>query len=171
MSHERYKFGLNAAMPGHTLSWLFEHVHSHLLYLHDANSKIFSPNQLAAPATTIQTLVNGTICTCLPLQERWIQAYTNNPELCTVWDLVLNPSKINNKALANVNHNYHGLLRQSLIVIENDMLILHKPISETSSFTCLQLVPLELINVIFIIAFHTNPIGGHLNAYWTFHRL
>jgi hypothetical protein len=46
------------------------------------------------------------------------------------------------------------------------MLILCKPISGKSSFTCLQLVSAELINII-CVAFHTNPIGGHLNAYRT----
>ena len=66
MSHERYKFGLNGSMPGRTSSWLFDQVHLHLLYLRNANFKIFSPNQFAAPAATIQTLINGTICTCLP---------------------------------------------------------------------------------------------------------
>jgi hypothetical protein len=65
MSHERYKFGLNAAMPSCMSAWLFKHVHSHLVYLCDSNSKIFLPNQFAAPAATIQTLINGTICTCL----------------------------------------------------------------------------------------------------------
>jgi len=50
------------------------------------------------------------------------------------------------------------------------MLILHEPIVGTSLFTRLQLVPSELMNIIFI-AFHTNPIGDHLNAYQTFHRL
>ena len=50
LSHERYKFGLNAAMPGWTLSWIFDQVHTHLVYLRDANSEIFSPNQFAAPA-------------------------------------------------------------------------------------------------------------------------
>jgi len=161
MSHERYKFGLDASMPGRTSSWLFDQVHSHLLYLRDANCEVFSPNQFAAPAATIQTLVNGTICTHLPSRERWVQAYTNDTELCAVRDLALNPSKINNKALANVNHNYCGPLRQSLIFVENDMLILHEPIVGTSSYTRLQLVPSELMNIIFI-AFHTNPIGGQL---------
>jgi hypothetical protein len=170
MSHERYKFGLDASMPGRTSSWLFDQVHSHLLYLRNANCEVFSPNQFAAPAATIQTLVNGTICTRLPSRERWVQAYTNDTELCAVRDLALNPSKINNKALANVNHNYRGPLRQSLIFVENDMLILHEPIVGKSLFTRLQLVPSELMNIIFI-AFHTNPIGGHLNAYRTFHHL
>ena len=157
-------------MPGRTSSWLFDQVHSHLLYLRDANCEVFSPNQFAAPAATIQTLINGTLCTRLPSWERWVQAYTNDTELCAVRDLTLNPSKINNKALANINHNNCGPLCQSLIFVENDMLILHEPIAGTSLFTRLQLVPSELMNIIFI-AFHTNPIGGHFNAYRTFHRL
>jgi hypothetical protein len=170
MSHERYKFGLDAAMPVRTSAWLFKHVHSHLVYLRDANSKIFLPNQFAAPAGTIQTLINGTICTRLPLQKRWVQAYTSNPKLCAVYDLALNPSKITNHALSKGNHNYRGQLRQSLISIVNDMLILQEPIVGILSFTHLQLVLSELVNITFI-AFHTNPIGGHLNAYQTLHCL
>jgi hypothetical protein len=50
MSHKRYIFGLDGAMPSRTSAWLFEHVYSHLMYLHNSNSKIFSPNQFAAPA-------------------------------------------------------------------------------------------------------------------------
>ncbi len=49
LSHDKYKFGLDAAMPGRTSSWIFDQVHSHLVYLRDANSEIFSPNQFAAP--------------------------------------------------------------------------------------------------------------------------
>ncbi len=157
-------------MPGRTSAWLFEQVHSHLVYLRDLNSKIFFPNQFAAPAATIQTLANGAICTCLPSHERWVQAYTNDTELCAVRNLSVNPSLITSKTLATVNHNYRGPLRQSLISVKADMLILQEPISGTSSFTRLQLVPNELVNIIFI-AFHTNPIGGHLNAYWTLHRI
>jgi hypothetical protein len=69
MSHKRYKFGLDAAMPGRMSAWLFEQIHSHLMYLCNSNSKIFLPNQFAAPAAPIQTLVNGAICTCLPSKE------------------------------------------------------------------------------------------------------
>jgi hypothetical protein len=50
------------------------------------------------------------------------------------------------------------------------MLILRKPICGSTLYACLQLVPQEMYNVLFI-AFHTNAIGGHLNAYRTLHRL
>jgi hypothetical protein len=77
---------------------------------------------------------------------------------------------INNQSLAKVNHNYCRPLRQSLISVENDMLIMKEPIGGTSSYTRLQLVPQELSNLLFI-AFHTNAMGGHQNAYRTLHRL
>jgi hypothetical protein len=113
--------------------WVFQQVHSQLVYLRDSNCEVFSPNQFAAPAATIQTLVNGTICTRLPLQEQWLCTYNNNVELCIVRELVLNPFLICNKRLSKVNHNYRGPLRQSQISIEDGMLILHKPIYGSTS--------------------------------------
>jgi hypothetical protein len=83
---------------------------------------------------------------------------------------MLNPSLINNQVLAKFNHNYHGPLSQSLISVENDMLILKEQIGGTSSYMRLQLVPQELSNIFFIV-FHTNAMGGHLNAYRTLHHL
>ena len=91
-------------------------------------------------------------------------------ELRAVWEFVLNLLTIKNNALAEVNHNYQGPLRQSHIFVENDMLIMREPIAGTLSYTCLQLVPQELKNILFV-AFHTNPMGGHLNAYRTLHCL
>ncbi len=117
LSHANYKHGLDALMPLKTSVWIFEQVHSHLVHLQDANSKVFSPDQFAAPAATIQTLVNGAVCTTLPSRERWLQAYNNDLELCAVREFVLNPSMISNKALAEVNHNYRGPLRQSNILV------------------------------------------------------
>jgi len=140
------------------------------VHLCDANSKVFSPDQFAAPAATIQTLVNSAVCTILPSQEQWLHAYNNDVELCAVQELVLNPLTINNKVLAEVNHNYCGPLSQSNILVENDMLIMREPIAGTLPYTRLQLVPRELRNILFV-AFHTNPMGGHLNAYRTLHCL
>jgi hypothetical protein len=170
LSHERHKFGLDASMPGRTSAWLFKQIHSHLVYLHDANSKVFLPNQFAARAATIQTLISGAICTRLPSKECWVQAYANDSELCAVRELGLNPSLISNETLLKVNHNFRGPLRHSLISVEDDMLIFREPISGSDSYRRLTLVPRGLYNILFI-AFHANPIGGHLNAYPTLYRL
>ncbi len=128
-------------MPAKTSAWLFEPVHSHLMYLRNSNSKVFLPNQFAASVATIQMLVNGAICTCLPSRECWLQAYQNDVKLSAVRELVLNPSLICIQSLLKVNHNYRGPLRQSLISVEDDMLILKEPIGGTLSYTHLQLVP------------------------------
>ena len=170
ISHEKYWYGLDALMPARTSAWVFGQVHSHLVFLRDSNCEVFQPNQFAAPAATIQTLVNGAICTRLPSRDRWISAYNNDPEMCLVRELAQNPSQITNKRLSEVDHNYRGPLRNSQISIKDGMLILQEPICGNTSYTRLQLVPQELRNILFV-AFHTNAIGGHLNAYRTLHRL
>ena len=61
--------------------------------------------------------------------------------------------------------------RQSLIVIEDDMLIFREPIRGSTILLTLDFKsfhPSGLHDIVFI-AFHSNPIGGHLNAYRTLH--
>jgi len=55
-------------------------------------------------------------------------------------------------------------------MIEDKMLIFRKPIQGSTSYTHLQIVPKGLYDIVFI-AFHSNPIGGHLNAYRSLHQL
>jgi hypothetical protein len=157
-------------MPGCTSAWLFEQVHSHLVCIRDDNSEVFSSNQFAAPASTIQTLVNGTICLHLPSHDCWVKTYENDSELIVICKLIPNPSKICNESLSKVNYNYRGALCKSLLLIEKNMIILREPIVGSDSYTQLQIVPCELYNIIFV-ALHPNPIGAHLNAYWTLHRI
>ncbi len=80
-----------------------------------------------------------------------------------ICNLILNPSKINTVTLNTVNYNFRAPIRQSLICIENGMLLYTEPIRGGSSYTCLQLVPREFYNIL-LIAFHSNPIGGHMNG-------
>jgi hypothetical protein len=155
-------------MPGCTSAWLFEQVHSHLVCIRDDNSKVFSANQFAAPAAAIQTLVNGAICLRLPSHDRWVKAYDNDSELIVIRKLILNLSKICTESLSKVNYNYRGALCKSLLLTENDMIILRELIVGSNSYMRLQIVPCELYNIIFM-AFHANPIGAHLNAYRMLH--
>ncbi len=170
LSHEKYHFGMDVSMPARTSAWIFQQVHSQLVFLCNSNCEVFSPNQFAAPAATIQNLINGAVCTRLPSRERWLSAYNNDVELCVIRKLVLNRSLICSKRLSEVNHNYRGPLRQSQISIEDGMLILHEPICGSTLYMHLQQVPQEMYNILFI-AFHTYAIGGHLNVYCTLHRL
>jgi hypothetical protein len=136
------------------------------VYLRDSNCKIFSPNHFATPATTIQAFVNSAIGVQLPLHEEWVQAYSDDSEMSIIRDFVLNSSKINTATLNMVNYNFRAPLHQSLIFIENGMLFYKEPICGGLSYTHLQLVPQEFYNILFI-AFHSTPIGGHMNVYHT----
>jgi hypothetical protein len=55
-------------------------------------------------------------------------------------------------------------------MIEDEMLIFWEPNRGSTSYTRLQIVPAELRDILFI-AFHSNPIGGHLDTARTLHRL
>ncbi len=168
LSQPPYKFSVDAVMPTHTSAWLFKQVHVHLVYLRDSNCKIFLLNQFATPAATIQAFVNGAIGVWLPLQEKWVQAHSYDSEMSITCNIILNPSKLNTATLNTVNYNFRDPLHQSLILIENGMLSYNEPICGGLSCTCLQLIPWEFYNILFIV-FHSNPIGGHMNAYRTLH--
>ena len=163
LSQPANKFSLDAAIPAHTLAWLFEQIHAHLTFIRDSNCEIFSPNQFAAPAATIQAFGNGAIGARLPSHARRVEAYAADSKCCAIQDLVINPGKICKETLKNVHYSYRQPLHQSFIVIEDDMLIFREPIQGSTSYTRLQIVPRGLYDIIFI-AFHSNPIGGHLNA-------
>jgi hypothetical protein len=163
-------FALDAGIPGLTSAWVFDHVLERLILIRDSTSKIFEPNQFAAPAATIQAFLSGAVGTSLPSCKRWIQAYDSDKDLCLIRKIVLNPSLLSNATLREINYNYHAGLQKSLILLEDDILIYQEPIAGEQSYMRLQLVPKEFYNILFI-AFHSNPVGGHLNAYPTLHRL
>ncbi len=85
---------------------------------------------------------------------------------------VQNLGTITTKSLeaAKLSTTYHAALHQSQIALEDGVLILQEPILGSKSYTCLQLVPLHFHNLVFI-AFHSNPLGAHLNATRTLHRI
>jgi hypothetical protein len=171
LSQPRNWFALDAGIPSLTSAWIFDHILERLMSIRDSNMEIHQPNQYAAPAAMIQAFLGGAITMELPTHKCWIQAYDNDLELSRFRAMVLNPSIISNATLRDINYNFHSALRNSLIALEDDMLIYHEPIiGSGSSYTRLQLVPKEFYNILFV-AFHSNPLGGHLNAYWTLHHL
>ena len=90
----------------------------------------------------------------------------------SILNFVTNPGSITNAALAvsGINFNFRNALRQSHIVLENDILIYREPIVGSESYARFQLVPSEFYNILFV-AFHSNPMGGHFNVYHTLHHL
>jgi hypothetical protein len=134
--------------------------------------KIFSPNQFAAPAACAQAYLNGAINVHLPCHNQWIAAYSRDDEMRAILGFVQNPGTITNAALvaSGINFNFRNALRQSHIALENGILIYREPIVCSESYACLQLVPSEFHNILFV-TFHSNPIGAHFSIYHTLHRL
>jgi hypothetical protein len=110
------------------------------------------------------------IGTRLPNHAQWIRALSANKELLLIRQLVNNASLINNESLHAINYNFHLALQHLLIVVENDLLMYHEPISHTGLYVRLAIVPKEFYNILFV-AFHTNPAGDCLNSYHTLHCL
>jgi hypothetical protein len=65
--------------------------------------------------------------------------------------------------LKDVHYCFCQPLHQSHIVIEDNLLIYWEPIRGSTLYTPLQIVPKALFDIVFV-AFHFNPLGGHLNA-------
>ncbi len=84
--------------------------------------------------------------------------------------IVEDPSLLSKELLKQVSYNFHGPLRKSQIILNNGILVYHKPIACSSLYTCLTLIPQEHCNILFI-AFHSNPIGGQFDAFWTLYCL
>ena len=120
--------------------------------------------------TCYDTSFYGAVGVWLSSQDQLIKTYSDDQEMSTICNLVCNPSQINSMTLNLVNYNYRAALCQSQIVIEDDMLIFDEPIQGGSSCTCLQLIPKEFYNIIFV-AFYSNAIGGNINAYRTLHYI
>jgi hypothetical protein len=164
-------FALDAGIPLLTSSWVFDHILEQLVSICNANMEIYQPNQYAALAATIQAFLSGAVTTQLPTCARWLQAYENDSKLSHIQAIVLNPSILLNTSLWDINYNYHLALWNSLITIEDNMMIYREPILGLAGlYTCLQLVPKEFYNILFV-AFHSNPLGSYPNAYRTLHCL
>ncbi len=99
-----------------------------------------------------------------------MSAQDEDPDLSTIKQIVMDPSLLSRETLKKVNYNFHGPLRKSQIVLVARILVFHEPIARSGSYTRLTLVPRDLRNIVFI-AFHSNPIGGHLDAVRTLHCL
>ena len=120
-------YALDAGIPALTSAWIFDHIYERLVTICNSNTEIFPPNQYAAPAAHVQAFVSGVVTTRIPDHKRWVQAITSDPEFSKIRNIVAVPFKLTNKALTDINYNYHAALQKSLIVLEVNMLIYYKP--------------------------------------------
>jgi hypothetical protein len=65
---------------------------------------------------------------------------------------------------------YRQPARQGHFSTRDGILYMKEIFQNDTKFVELRIVPSSMVNIIFV-AFHANPIGGHLNPYRTYHRI
>ena len=96
--------------------------------IRDASVQVFDPSQYAAPASMCQTFANGAIGARFPNFAAWKNGYDKDPEMSLIRDMINMSSNVTKVNLLKVNYNYRGPLRQSLMVIENNMIVICEPL-------------------------------------------
>jgi len=81
-----------------------------------------------------------------------------------------NPGIASPTELSKVHYIYRQPVCDGLIVAKAGILFLHKLFKGNDNTIKLQLVPASLQDIVFV-AFHANPIGGHLSAYKTYQKI
>ena len=84
--------------------------------------------------------------------------------------MIKNPSLINSDQFKNIHFSLRQPLRESWLYEEDGIIFIKQRVPFKNVSVSLRLVPNILRNIIFI-AFHSNPIGGHLSLYQTMHRI
>jgi hypothetical protein len=114
-----------------TSAQIFNQVHKQFIHIRSSNLKIMEPNQYIAPATCIQTFLNGAVGIPLPPRECWIATYKDDLELLAIFGFVENPGTLSQRSMeaAKLNANYQQTLRQSHLKVEDGILFYHEPIA------------------------------------------
>ena len=131
------------------------------------------PRQVAAPATTalVPTLVNGAVGSTIPDNRIWAKALTEDPMTNLLLEIVSIPAMCQSQAvLQKLDYIYRQPTRQGNFIIRGRILYMKEIFQDDDRYVELKIVPQSLRNNIFV-AFHANPIGGHLNAYRSYHRI
>ena len=124
-----------------------------------------------APAaiSMVSCYVNSAIGSRIPDSKLWRQALSDDPMTRLLCDIVTHPKLAEDSTKINSLHFiYRQLARLGLFYMDDGILFLEEIYKDDTKYVSLQIVPTSLHNIIFI-AFHANPIGGHLNAYRTCH--
>jgi len=86
-------------------------------------------------------------------------------------DMVANPALAESEEnVKQLHHIYRQPARQGAFSVRDGILFMKEIFQNDTKFVELRVVPTSLVNTIFV-AFHANPVGGHLNAYRTYHRI
>ena len=86
-------------------------------------------------------------------------------------DMVASPAIAQSQEVVNtLPYIYRQLARQGHFTIKDNILFMREIFQDGDRYIELKIVPESLRNMI-VVAFCSNPIGGHLNAHRTYHRV
>ena len=162
---------LRHAMPAITSSFILEKA-SDLLQLVVRDHSEFAMNEHPelAPAAVSNVLMNGIINHKLPDDNTWRQAIADDPECKIILQMIKKPALIVKENLDKIHYRLRQPMRDSNLFEQNGIVYIKDRVPNKNISVALKLVPEKLRNIVFI-AFHSNPLGGHLSAYHTVHRI
>ena len=131
------------------------------------------PRRLAAPAAIGQVPVftNGAVGSQILDCAAWSKALGEDPMTKLLIDMVSNPALAESETNVRLLHHiYRQPARQGQFSLRDGILYMREVFQNDTKYIELRIVPASLVNIIFV-AFHANPVGGHLNAYRTYHRI
>ena len=164
---------LDCGIPTRTSNAFLDAISSRLDSIRTENFEIHDPKLSHAPAaiTMAPAFVNGAIGSRIPNPSVWKKALNDDPETKILSDMVADPGLTSDKeVLGKLHFVYREPARRGNFTIRDGILYMKEIFAHNDKFVELRIVPESLRNIIFI-AFHANPIGAHLDAPRTFHRI
>ena len=173
LSHPESICLIDCGIPAATSRLFLGTILSRLNAVNAESFEISMPRQISAPAATacIPTFVNGAIGSRIPDNHVWSKALTEDHMTRLLLDIVASPTLGQTQAVVQkLDYIYRQPARQGNFAVRDTILFMKEIFQNDDKYVELKIVPESLRNIIFV-AFHSNPIGGHLNAYRTYHRI
>ena len=163
--------GLVTGVPGLTSEYIFSSILQDLISIRNENTMSTSHDDELDGHQVAATVLTGFTSLPMPDDGIWLKAYAKDRECVQLLRMVLVPSLRTKRVETDkVHYAYRQPLRQGYIQQENGILYMMDPIPNSTQLFKLQIVPESLRNTVFT-AFHVNPLGGHLSAYYTVSKL
>ena len=173
MTHPTNFCLLDCGVPAKTSLILLSAIMRRLDNICSKKFELIGPNTCASPKAIamFSAFTNSTVGSWISDQQVWHKALKDDPTTNLLLGIVANPrlstSSEHSNKLCSV---YHHPDWQGHFTIEHGILCIKEIFKNDVKYIKLRIVPSSLQNIIFII-FYSNPIGGHLDAFQTFHRI
>ena len=164
---------LECGIPAKTSKCVIETILRRLADIKNENFQILQPHQVAAPAATayVPGFVNGAVGSRIPDSRTRRKSLEGDPVTKLLLEIVTNPALgESQQCIQPLDHAYCQPACLGHFSVKDDILYMKEIFQDDDKFVELRVVPTSMRDIIFV-AFHATPIGRHLNAYRTYHRI